>query len=112
MISKNNLMAFVHFCQFTPYSFFTNKLTRSLFLGRTLRNWVINCWLWILVGYVSERVFAGFWTGLLLKHEQTGIKKCFSSNGTPLFHDYEYSFCYFEIKYLKVLRYETEQTAS
>ncbi len=77
-----------------------------------MRNRVIDYWLWILAGYVSERVFADFWIGLLLKQEQTGIKKCSGSNGTPVFHDYEYSSWYFEIKYLKVLRHETEQTAS
>ena len=112
VISKNNFMGFVYFCQSTPYSFFTNKLTRSLFLGRAVRNRVINYWLWILAGYFSERVFADFWIGLPLKQEQTGIKKRFDSSGTPLFHDYEYLSCYFEIKYLKVLRHETELTAS
>jgi hypothetical protein len=112
VISKNNFMDFANFRQSTPYSFFTNKLTRSLFLGRALRNRVINCWLWILEGYVSERVFAYFWIGLLLKQEQARIKKRSGSNGTPVFHDNEYPSWYFEIKYLKVLRYETEQTAS
>lgn len=112
VISKNNFMDFVYFCQSTPYSFFTNKLTRSLFLGKAVRNRIINYWLWILAGYLSERVFADFWIGLLLKQEQAGIKKRSDSNGILVFHYYEYSSWYFEIKYLKVLRHETELTAS
>ena len=105
-------MDFVYFCQSTPYSFFTNKLTRSLFLGKAVRNRIINYWLWILAGCLSERVFADFWIGLLLKQEQAGIKKRSDSNGILVFHYYEYSSWYFEIKYLKVLRHETELTAS
>lgn len=77
-----------------------------------MRNRIINYWLWILAGYLSERVFADFWIGLLLKQEQAGIKKRSDSNGILVFHYYEYSSWYFEIKYLKVLRHETELTAS